>query len=89
MQRTVKATKFTYAVNEINEKGELTAKIATVEVPETDPKKALKKAFKEVGTFAPLKTETTETLYILDDEIFFKYAVKAEPKNETKEEPKQ
>ena len=80
MQRTVKATKFTYAVNEINEKGELTAKIATVEVPETDNKKALKKAFKEVGPFTPLKVETTETLYILDDEIFFKYAVKAEPK---------
>lgn len=85
MQRTVKATKFTYAVNELNEKGELTAKIATVEIPETDTKKALKKAFKEVGTFAPLKTETTETLYVLDDEIFFKYAKMVDPKTEKAE----
>lgn len=81
MQRTVKATKFTYAVTEVNEKGELTAKLAYVEVPETDEKKALRKAFKKVGTFAPIKTEITETLYLLDDEIFFKYAVKAEDKN--------
>lgn len=80
MQRTVKATKFTYAKTTINEAGQITAELATVEVPETDPKKALKKAFKEVGTFAPLKTEITETLYLLDDDIFFKYAVKAEPK---------
>lgn len=74
MQRTVKATKFTYAVNTINEDGTITAKVATIEVPETDEKKALKKAFKEVGSFAPLKTEITETLWVLDDEIFFKYA---------------
>lgn len=80
MQRTVKATKFTYAKTTINEDGQISAELATIEVPETDHKKALKKAFKEVGTFAPLKTETTETLYILDDDIFFKYAVKAEPK---------
>ena len=75
MQRTVKMTKFTYAVNELNEKGELSAKLATIEVAENDIKKALKKAFKEVGPFTPLKTETTEKLYKLDDEIFFKYAV--------------
>lgn len=80
MQRTVKATKFTYAVNELNEQGELASRIATIEIPETDPKKALRKAFKEIGTFAPLKTETTESLYVLDDEIFFKYAEKVEPK---------
>ena len=85
MQRTLKAIKFTYAVNELNEKGELTAKIATVEIPETDTKKALKKAFKKVGTFTPLKTETTETLYVLDDEIFFQYAKKVEPKTEKAE----
>lgn len=79
MQRTVKSTKFTYAVNTINEKGEITATLATVEIAETDTKKALKKAFKLVGTpFTPLKTETVETLYKLDDEIFFKYAVKVE-----------
>lgn len=78
MQRTVKMTKFTYAVNELNEKGELTAKLATVEVAETNVKKALKKAFAKVGVFAPLKTETTEALYKLDDEVFFKYATRVE-----------
>lgn len=78
MQRTVKMTKFTYAVNELNENGELTAKLATVEVAETTAKKALKKAFAKVGAFAPLKTEITEALYKLDDEIFFQYATRVE-----------
>lgn len=78
MQRTVKMTKFTYAVNELSEKGELTARLETIEVAETDPRKALKKAFKEVGAFTPLKTETSEKLYKLDDDIFFKYAIVVE-----------
>ena len=78
MQRTVKGTRFTYAQTTINEKGELTATLATVDVMETDPKKALKKAFKEAGTFAPLKTETFEKLYVLDDAIFFQYAKEVE-----------
>ena len=82
MQRTVKATKFTYAVNEIREDGTITAKLATIEIPETDEKKALKKAFKEVGSFAPLKTEITETLWVLDDEIFFEYAKPVYPEKE-------
>ena len=86
MQRTVKATKFTYAVNTINDDGTITAKVATIEVPETDEKKALKKAFKEVGPFTPLKTETTETLWVLDDEIFFEYAKPVYP--EKGNEPK-
>ena len=75
MQRTVKSTKFTYAVNELVT-GELSSKIATVEVPETDRKKALKSAFKKVGTFAPLKTEIVEALYKLDDETFLRLATK-------------
>lgn len=86
MQRTVKGTKFTYVHNAISEDGSITCEVRTVEVPETDPKKALKKAFKEVGTFAPLKTETTETLWVLDDETFFKYAHKVEPKAESEGE---
>lgn len=80
MQRTVKATKFAYAVNELHENGEISTRIETVEVPETDVKKALKRAFKEVGPFSPLKTEITESLYVLDDEIFFKYATKVDTK---------
>ena len=75
MQRTIKSTKFTYAVNELVD-GELSSKIATVEVPETDRKKALKSAFKKVGTFAPLKVEIIEALYKLDDETFLKLATK-------------
>ena len=78
MQRTVKSTKFTYAVNELVD-GKLSSKIATVEVPETDTKKALKSAFKKVGPFAPLETEIIEALYVLDDETFFKFAKKKEP----------
>lgn len=65
-------------MNELKENGELVAKLATVEVAETNTKKALKKAFAKVGMFAPLKTETTEALYKLDDDIFFQYATKVE-----------
>ena len=86
MQRTVKSTRFTYVVNEINEKNEIASRIETVEVPETDPKKALKQAFKKVGTFAPLKSEIIETLWVLEDDIFFQYAHKVEPKEEGKGE---
>ena len=78
MQRTIKGTRFTYAKNEINEKGQLSATLATIDVMETDNKRALKKAFKEVGTFAPLKTETFEKLFVLDDDIFFQYAKEVE-----------
>ena len=73
MQRTVKFTKFTYAVNTI-EGDKVNTEIKTVEIPETNEKRALKKAHKQVGAFVPLKTETTEKLYVLDDEVFFKYA---------------
>ena len=86
MQRTVKSTRFTYVVNEINAQNEIASRLEFVEVPETDPKKALKQAFKKVGTFAPLKTETVETLWVLEDEIFFQYAHKVEPKEEGKGE---
>lgn len=75
MQRTVKFTKFTYVENELTENNEIISTIRTVEVPENDDKKALKMAIKKVGAFVPLKTEKTEKLYKLDDDIFFKYAV--------------
>ena len=74
MQRTVKFTKFTYVENEITENNEIVSAIKTVTVPENDDKKALRMAIKKVGVFVPLKTEKTEKLYKLDDEIFFKYA---------------
>ena len=74
MQRTIKLTKFTYAESVLNEKGELETKLQDITINETNEKKALKKAFKEVGVFKPLKVEQVERLYQLDDEIFFKYA---------------
>ena len=80
MQRTVKSTKFTFARVTLNEKNEIETNLDTITVMEIDPKKALKKAFKEVGTFAPIKTEICEDLYVLDDDVFFKYAKKVEPK---------
>lgn len=75
MQRTVNGLKYTYAHTTLNEIGELNTEIKSVVVQETNEKKALKKAFKMVGTFAPLKVEPVSQLYVLDDEIFFKYAV--------------
>lgn len=81
MQRTVKGIKFTYANHTINENGELVSALDSIVIAETNEKKALKKAFKQVGTFKPLKTENVEKLFVLDDEIFFKYAVEVEPKN--------
>lgn len=74
MQRTVYSTKFTFVRNELNEDGTIASRLDTITVHETDTKKALKKAFKQVGTFAPLKTEKVSALYVLDDDIFFKYA---------------
>lgn len=75
MQRTVKFTKFTYVENELTENNEVVSAIKTVTVPENDDKKALRMAIRKVGVFVPLKTEKTEKLYKLDDDIFFKYAV--------------
>ena len=74
MQRTVYSTKFTYVENTITEDGQITAEIKSITVHETDEKKALKKAIKEIGNFKPLKTEKVSALYVLDDDIFFKYA---------------
>lgn len=75
MQRTVKETRFIYARTELDNEGKLVANLAHIIVPETDPKKAYKLAAKKVGNFTPLKTETLSRLYVLDDDIFFKYAV--------------
>lgn len=83
MQRTVYSTKFTYVENEIYEDGSISSVIKTHTVHETDDKKALKKAIKEIGYFAPIKTEKVSALYVLEDEIFFKYAtVKTDEENE-------
>lgn len=85
MQRTVKGTRFIYAKTEISEKGEIAVEKASIEIPEANEKKALKIAVKKVGMFKPLKIETYEKLYILDDEIFFKYATEAKKNEEATE----
>lgn len=80
MQRTVKSTKFTYANVEIIN-GEVKAELKTIKVPETDAKRAYKKAVKMLGkNFTTINTEIVEDLWVLDDDIFFKYATIAEPK---------
>lgn len=77
MQRTVNSTKFTYVHNTI-ENGEIKSELKEVVVRETDEKKALRKAYKEVGNFVPIKVEQVSELYVLEDDIFFKYAHKVE-----------
>ena len=74
MQRTVYGTKFTYVDFNIDENGNVSHEVKQITINETDEKKALKKAHKQVGTFKPVKVEKVSALYILDDEIFFKYA---------------
>lgn len=77
MQRTVNSTKFTYVHNTI-ENGEIKSELKEVLVRETDEKKALRKAYKEVGNFVPIKVEQVSELYVLEDDIFFQYAHKVE-----------
>lgn len=77
MQRTVNSTKFTYVHNTI-ENGEIKSELKEVVVRETDEKKALRKAYKEVGNFVPIKVEQVSELYVLEDDIFFQYAHKVE-----------
>lgn len=74
MQRTIKHTRFTYAINEIGANGEVATRLDTVEVAEANEARALKKAQKIIGVFVPLRTEVLEKLYVLDDETFMKYA---------------
>lgn len=74
MQRTVHGTKFTYVDFEIDEQGNIAHQLKEITINETDEKKALKQAHKIAGTFKPVKVEKVSALYVLDDEIFFKYA---------------
>ena len=85
MQRTVRGTKITYAkVEMVN--GEIALEKAVYMSTEKDPTVAVKKFRKVNPTDAVLATEEFSQLYILDDEIFFKYAKVAENTEETTEE---
>lgn len=74
MQRTVKSTMLTVAkVERVN--GELTTTTREIKVNGvTDEKVAIRKAKKEHGDFIVLDSTIVEDLYVLEDEIFFKYA---------------
>ena len=80
MQRTVHGTKFTYVKSELVN-GQIESKVETITVQEADEKKA----YKEVGAFQPVMVEKVDALYYLDDDIFFKYAVKVDPKTATED----
>ena len=84
MQRTVHGTKFTYVKSTLVN-GQIESKVETITIQEADEQKALKKAYKEVGAFQPVMVEKVDALYYLDDEIFFKYAVKVDPKTATED----
>lgn len=73
MQRTVKGLKINYA-NVVLINGEVTVNTNSTVVMENNIDKALKKFRKSNPNASVLSTETIEKLYVLDDEIFFKYA---------------
>lgn len=83
MQRTVKGTRLYYGITEVQSDGTLKATMAHVDVAETDAKKAYRKAVKQLGyNFTVIKSETFETLYVLDDAIFFEFAKPVKPETE-------
>ena len=79
MQRTVKSTVLTVAkVERVN--GEITTHTDEIKVNGvTDEQVATRKAKKEHGDFIVLESRIHEDLWVLEDEIFFKYAHIATP----------
>lgn len=82
MQRTVHGTKITHGTVEIVN-GEVVLNTSVYMSTEKDEKVALKKFRKVNPTDAVIAVEPFSQLYILDDEIFFKYATVAENTTET------
>lgn len=69
MQRTVKVTKVKYLAKTANGLEE-----KAVEIANFDENRFIRE-LKKAGVYAIVtETETTEKTYVLDDEIFFKYA---------------
>lgn len=78
MQRTVHGTKFTFVDIKVDDNGTIGTEVKSQIVPETDRKTAERKLTKIIGhTVTIIKAEETTELWILEDEIFFKYAHKA------------
>lgn len=82
MQRTVKSTKVIFAKVEMDNEGKLVSTLGENIVHTTEEKKAIKETKKIHGEVAIVKTETVEKLWVLDDEIFFKYAKPVENNEE-------
>ena len=78
MQRTVHGTNVKYALIEKTEGGHLAMIEGVYKSTEKDTKKAIKDCRKVHPDCAIVGTEEFATLYVLDDEIFFKYAVPVE-----------
>ena len=79
MQRKVTQYNIKYATTVLNDDGTVSATLHTVEVIAPNEKVAMKKAYEKVGVkFEALAVDTAEVLYQMDDETFFKYAVKVE-----------
>ena len=80
MQRTVKGIRVNLAKMEMVEGAIVVADTKTITYSNTDEKTAIKRATKANIGYGVVSTEPFEQMYVLDDEIFFKYAKAVEPK---------
>lgn len=85
MQRTVKGTRVNLAKMGVVD-GQITiTDTKSVVYPNTTEDIAIKRATKKNVGYGVISVEPFEQLYVLDDEIFFKYAKAVEPKAENTE----
>lgn len=80
MQRTVKGVRVNLAKMGMVDNQITITDTKTVTFANTDEKTAIKKATKLNIGYGVISVEPFEQLYVLDDEIFFKYATAVEPK---------
>ena len=85
MQRTVHGTNIKFATVEKDTNGQLAIVEHNYKSTEKDSKKAVKEFRKNHPNEAIITTEEFTQLYVLDDEIFFKYAVAVDTAEETEE----
>ena len=81
MQRTVKGIKVNLGKFAIVDGKPAIIAEKTVTFANMSEENAIKKAVKKNIGYGVISTEKFETLYVLDDEIFFKYAKPVDPKN--------
>lgn len=79
MQRKVTQYNIMYATTALNNDGTVSAVLHEVIVVAPNEKEVIKKARKQEGIkFDVLAVDTKDVMYQMDDETFFKYAVKVE-----------